>query len=126
VRSALLVPVREDDPLFVTKWRKPVCSDMLLHAFRDILGTLGITGGEGRRAPRLHDLRHTFAVDCLLRWYRDGVDVQSRLPALATFLGHVNPVSTEVYLTITAELLREANARFHRHFGASFEEEGVK
>jgi integrase len=126
VRSALLVPVREDDPLFVTKWRKPVGSEMRLNAFREILGTLGITGGEGRRAPRLHDLRHTFAVDCLLRWYRDGVDVQSRLPALATFLGHVNPESTEVYLTITAELLREANARFHWHFGASFEDEGVK
>jgi integrase len=126
VRYTLLLPVREDDPLFVTKWRKPVCSEMLLNAFRDILGTLGITGGEGRRPPRLHDLRHTFAVHRLLRWYRDGADVQSRLPALATFLGHVNPKSTEVYLTITAELLWEANARFHRHFGSLFDEAGLR
>jgi site-specific recombinase XerD len=123
MRSTLLPPVREDDRLFVTKWRKPVCSQMLLNAFRDILGTLGIAGNDGQHAPRLHDLRHAFAVRCLLRWYRDGVDVQGRLPALATFLGHVDPEATQVYLSITAELLREANARFHRHFGSSFDEE---
>jgi integrase/recombinase XerD len=96
---------------------------MLLNAFRDILGTLGISGNEGQRAPRLHDLRHAFAVRCLLRWYRDGEDVQGRLPALATFLGHVDPEATQVYLSITAELLREANVRFHRHFGSSFDKE---
>jgi integrase len=126
VRSTLLLPVRADDPLFVTKWRKTVGPEMLHNAFREILGTLGITGGEGRRAPRVHDLRHTFAVRSLLRWYRDGVNVQSRLPDLSTFLGHVSPVSTEVYLTITAELLGEANARFHRHFGSLFDEGGLR
>jgi integrase len=124
VRNTLLLPVGEEDPLFVTKWRKPVDSQMLLNAFRDILGTLAITGREGQGLPRLHDLRHTFAVLRLLRWYRDGVDVQSRLPALSTFLGHVNPRCTEVYLTITADLLREANAMFHRHFGSLLDEEG--
>jgi integrase len=74
--------------------------------------------------PRIHDLRHAFAVHRLLRWYRDGVDVQSRLPALSTFLGHANPRATEVYLTITADLLREANVRFHHHFGSQFDEAG--
>jgi site-specific recombinase XerD len=49
--------------------------------------------------------------------------VQSHLPTLATFLGHVDPEATQVYLSITAELLQEANARFHRHFGSSFDEE---
>src|SRR5439155_24453131 len=95
---------------------------MLRDVFRDILGALGITGVEGQRPPRLHDLRHSWAVNRLLRWYRDGVDVQSRLPALSTFLGHVNPQSTQVYLTITADLLREANVRFHRHFGSQIDE----
>jgi integrase len=123
VRRTLLQPVQEDDLLFVTKWRKPICPKMLLDVFRDILGRLGITGIEGQPPPRLHDVRHAFAVNRLLRWYRDGVDVQARLPALATFLGHVSPQSTEVYLTITADLLREANARFHRHFGSVFDEE---
>ena len=62
----------------------------------------------------------------LLRWYRQGVDVQSRLPLLSVFLGHINPMSTEVYLTITTELLQEANVRFHRHFGCCFDDEEVR
>jgi integrase/recombinase XerD len=74
------------------------------------------------RLCRCRHKRHTFAVHRLLRWYRERVDVQSRLPVLATFMGHVRPESTQVYLTITAELLHEANARFHRHFGCLFDE----
>jgi len=62
--------------------------------------------------PRLHDLRRSFAVRTLLRWYREGVDPNSRLMHLATFLGHVNPASTAVYLPITEELLHEADLRF--------------
>jgi integrase len=61
----------------------------------------------------VHDLRHSFAVATLLRWYREGVDPNRRLIHLATFLGHVDPNSTAVYLTITDELLREADQRFH-------------
>lgn len=65
-------------------------------------------------APRLHDLRHSFAVATLLRWYRSGVNPADRLIHLSTFLGHVHPSSTAVYLTITAELLGEASGRFER------------
>jgi integrase len=56
--------------------------------------------------------RHSFAVGCLLRWYRDGVDPSTRLHQLSTFLGHVDPTSTAVYLTITPQLLNEASRRF--------------
>ncbi len=63
-------------------------------------------------APRLHSLRHSFAVGCLLRWYRQGLDPAARLHQLSTFMGHVDPVSTAVYLTITPTLLHEANRRF--------------
>ena len=122
VRHTLLQPVRDDDPLFVTKWRKPIGYGMLGRVFRNILSTLGITGMPGQGAPRIHDMRHSFAVNRLLRWYREGLNVQSRLPLLSTFLGHSSPQSTEVYLTITADLLREANTRFHRHFGSQFDE----
>jgi site-specific recombinase XerD len=59
----------------------------------------------------------------LLRWYREGADVQSKLPMLSTFMGHIDPTSTQVYLTITAALLQEANARFHRGFGHVFDQE---
>jgi site-specific recombinase XerD len=124
VRHTLLQPVRDDDPLFVTKWRKPVGYRMLCDVFRNILGILGIRGLPGQGLPRIHDIRHSVAVNCLLRWYREGVDVQSRLPLLSTFLGHANPHATEVYLTITVDLLREANVRFHNHFGSQFDEVG--
>lgn len=68
--------------------------------------------------PRVHDLRHSFAVHRLLRWYRDGADVQAKLPLLATYLGHCSFLSTQRYLTATPELLAEASHRFHDHFGA--------
>jgi site-specific recombinase XerD len=124
-RRQVLLPVQEDDPVFTTKWRKPVYPLTLMIAFRKTLSVLGIQGTPGQGAPRLHDLRHTFAVHRLLRWYREGVDVQSRLPLLATFMGHIEPRSTEVYLTMTMELLQEANTRFHRHFGRVFDEEDL-
>jgi site-specific recombinase XerD len=122
-RRRILAPLREDDPLFVTAWRKPMEHEVLREVLQEAQPELGISGTSERRGPRLHDLRHTFAVHRLLRWYREGVDVQNRLPALATFMGHVRPESTQVYLTITTELLQEANARFHRQFGCQFDEE---
>jgi integrase len=70
---------------------------------------------EGAMPPRLHCLRHSFAVGTLLRWYRSGLNPQQRLWDLSTFMGHVHPASTAVYLTITAELLEQANQRFN-HF----------
>jgi len=76
------------------------------------MGTLDFTVPEGVSPPRMHDLRHSFAVGCLLRWYRDGLNPSTRLHHLATFLGHVDPASTAVYLTVTPGLLDEANQRF--------------
>jgi integrase len=72
--------------------------------------------------PRLHDLRHAFAVGTLLRWYRTGVDPAGRLLHLATFLGHVDPSSTAVSLTMTPELLPEANRRFERFVAPAWPE----
>jgi integrase/recombinase XerD len=71
--------------------------------------------GCARHQPRLHDLRHSFAVHRLISWYRDGADVQRLLPKLATYLGHVHISGTQRYLTLTPELLREACARFERY-----------
>jgi hypothetical protein len=67
------------------------------------------------RLCRLRHNRHSFAVGTLLRWYRTGIDPQTRLLHLSTFLGHVDPASTAVYLTITPALLTEASARFARY-----------
>jgi hypothetical protein len=66
-----------------------------------------IIRGEGPK-PRIHDIRHAFAVHRLLRWYREGVDVQKRLVLLSTFMGHISIYSTQVNLTITGSLLGEA------------------
>ncbi|MHB1527577.1 MAG: tyrosine-type recombinase/integrase [Candidatus Dormibacteria bacterium] len=64
-----------------------------------------------RRPPRLHDLRHAFAVRTVIGWYRDGLSVEERLPLLSTYLGHIGPASTYYYLTAVPELLALAIAR---------------
>lgn len=71
--------------------------------------------GRGRPIPRLHDLRHSFAVHSLTAWYREGADVQRRLPLLSTYLGHADLEGTKVYLTMTPELLHQASLRFSRY-----------
>jgi site-specific recombinase XerD len=69
-------------------------------------------------------MRHTFAVHRLLAWYRDGQDVNARLPWLATYLGHVDIRSTQVYLHATAELLEQVDQRFHRHYLEHIQSQG--
>lgn len=71
---------------------------------------------EGRR-PRVHDMRHTFAVQALIRWYREGADVQSNLPPLAMFMGHVSIVSTGHYLHFVPTMHNLASERFEAAFG---------
>lgn len=61
--------------------------------------------------PRMHDLRHTFAVNTLLGWYRDGADVAAKMPALSTYLGHTNPANTYWYFSAVPELLAYAATR---------------
>ena len=68
--------------------------------------------------PRTHDFRHGFAVNALLRWYRAGLDVQTKLPFLATYMGHVSIVSTAYYLQFVEPLASAASARFADHCGA--------
>ena len=79
---------------------------------RDVIRRAGLRSGRGRGGPRIHDIRHTFVVHRMTEWYREGVNPQSRLQHLATYLGHRNIHSTLVYLTITQELLHHASGRF--------------
>ena len=65
--------------------------------------------------PRLHDLRHTFAVHRLMEWYKEGADVQKWLPVLSVYLGHTQLAATSVYLTMTPALLEEAGRRFQNY-----------
>lgn len=82
-----------------------------------VLRRAGLKPELGRVGPRIHDLRHAFVVNRMLGWYREGINPQSRLPYLATYLGHKDINSTLVYLTVTQELLQEASERF-RAFAA--------
>jgi site-specific recombinase XerD len=93
---------------------KPITTTTATQTFHALWPRQGLKVPAGAAPPRLHCLRHSFAVGTLLRWYRSGINPQQRLLDLSTFMGHVHPTSTAVYLTITAELLDEANQRFHR------------
>jgi integrase len=99
-------------PLFSFTKRGCISAETISQTFYALVPKLGLRMAPGVSSPRVHDLRHAFAVATLLRWYREGVDPNCRLIHLSTFLGHVDPNSTAVYLTITDELLREADRRF--------------
>jgi integrase len=75
---------------------------------------IGLRKRGERRGPRLHDLRHRFAINTLLTWYRSNTDVEARLPELTTYLGHVHVRHTYWYLSAAPELLRLATLRYER------------
>lgn len=101
-----------DSPLFTFVQNRSIHPGTISQTFHSLVPRLHLKIPDGVSDPRLHDLRHSFAVGTLLRWYRSGIDPQSRLLHLSTFLGHVSPVSTAEYLTITNDLLQEAGERF--------------
>jgi integrase/recombinase XerD len=85
--------------------------------FTRLVARAGLRARSARCSPRIHDLRHTFAVQTLLDCYQAGGDVDTRLPLLSTYLGHVNPASTYWYLTGSPELLALAGQRLQRSLG---------
>jgi integrase/recombinase XerD len=88
----------------------------LQRSFRQLRKHAGIHRSDGARyQPRLHDLRHAFAVNRVVLWYEAGSDVQQLLPKLSVYLGHVSLSSTQRYLTMTPALLREACRRFEQY-----------
>ena len=108
-----LRPRRRTPSFFVSRVGTRVIHQNFHHVFLRLVRLCGIGRGLSHR-PRLHDLRHTFAVKTLRDWYRGGVDVEQRLPWLSTYLGHVSPISTYWYLTATPELLTLATERLER------------
>jgi integrase/recombinase XerD len=108
---------RRDVPaLFGTRYGQPVSRQLAENTFKRLRRRAGVTRPQtSRYQPRLHDFRHTFAVNRLVSWYRQGKDVQRLLPSLSTYLGHCDINATQRYLTMTAELLAEANLRSERY-----------
>lgn len=109
----------EDAPLLTFNGRHAVSANRISSTFQRLMPRLGFADRKGPGTPRAHDLRHSFAVGTLLRWYREGIEPGERLLYLSTFLGHVGIHSTAVYLTITSELLHEAGCRFEPYAAAT-------
>jgi integrase/recombinase XerD len=109
-------PIPADGPLLLTRQGKRPSRAGAEEAFKQLRRQAKVSRIDGSRyQPRLHDMRHTYAVTRLVRWYREGADVQRLLPQLATYLGHVHISGTQRYLTMTPELLRQASLRFERY-----------
>ena len=112
-------PHGADSPLLVCSFRglRARSGPGLGFSLRRLFRRAGIRTASGR-PPRVHDLRHTHAVQVLRRWYQAGMDVQARLPALATSMGHVSVVSTAYYLALLDPVAEAACDRFARHCAA--------
>jgi integrase len=102
----------DDDPLFTFDGRCSIHPCSASQTFHRLMVELAFPIPDGVSSPCLHSLRHSFAVGRLARWYREDIAPQARLYKLSTFMGHVDPTSTAIYLTITPQLLVEANHRF--------------
>ena len=119
IRQHLHQPRRRNQhfrSLFQTKSGGPIAAQVADASFSRLRRIAGIERRDDSYfQPRLHDLRHTFAVHRLTQWYRQNADLQRMLPALSTYLGHVDLSATQRYLTMTPELLQQANHRFERY-----------
>jgi integrase/recombinase XerD len=114
-RRERLCPRPRTPALFLSGRGSRVCHCNISSSFHELTRVAGLAPRSARCRPRLHDLRHTFAVRTVLDWYRAGVDVQERMPLLSTYLGHVSPAATYWYLSAAPELLALAGQRLEQH-----------
>lgn len=118
VRVHRRLPMSPDTPLIwnFSRGGRAYSGPRLQLCLRPLLQKCGILTLKGN-LPRIHDFRHRFAVNALLRWYRQGADMEAKLPLLATYLGHVSVVSTHYYLHWIEPLRTKASERFAHHYG---------
>ena len=100
--------------LFVSSRGNPLDGGDIHRTFYTLSRQIGLRGPFDRHGPRLHDLRHRFAVQTLIHWYQRGEDAERRLPLLSAYLGHVHVADTYWYLSAWPELMREAMVRLER------------
>jgi site-specific recombinase XerD len=105
---------KTESPFFVGRHGKPIHEWTMQGAFERLREYAGVRRSDGGW-PRLHDLRHTFAVHRLTDWYRQGADVQRLVYHLSVYLGHARLAHTQIYLTMTPDLLRQAGDLFERY-----------
>ena len=107
----------EDAYFFLAPDRGPYHRSTLYKIFRVLLHRCGIPHGGRGRGPRIHDLRATFAVHRLETWYRNGDDLNVKLPILATYLGHDSLAGTQWYLRLTPHLFPDITKGMEALFG---------
>lgn len=112
-----LVPIRATDCFFVSSRGTGLNNSIIRHAFIQISRHIGLRAPADRLGPRMHDLRHTFAVRTLTDWYRSGVDPEQRLPLLSAYLGHAKVSDTYWYLTAVPELMGVVSVRLEKFLG---------
>ena len=101
--------------LFVSSWGHRLDGADIRRTFYALSRQIGLRGPSDSHGPRLHDLRHRFATNTLVRWYRSNQDPERKLPLLSAYLGHVHVADTQWYLSGSPELMREAMRRLeHR------------
>lgn len=101
---------------FVSRWGRRIQSTCLDRMFWELSQVIGLRAQYGGHGPRLHDLRHRFAVETLLRWYRGGCDIDRQMYVLSTYLGHTEPSRTYWYLSCTPELMGAAGRLLERRW----------
>ena len=99
---------------FITEFGTRISRAWVHLGFVAISRKAGLRGPTDSFGPRLHDLRHRFSVNTLIGWLRDGADIDYKIPALSTYLGHTNPTSTYWYFSCVPELMRLAQAKMER------------
>ena len=110
-------PRPQSPAFFLSERAKRIDKTHLRKTFRTLACQTGLRDPAASRGPRLHDLRHSFSVRTLIRWYRDGVDVDRHLPRLSTWLGHSSIADTYWYLTAVPELMALAARRLDERQG---------
>jgi len=104
--------------LFVSSWGNCLDYAAIHRTFYALSRQIGLRGVADPHGPRLHDMRHRFATNTLVRWYRSNQDPQRRLPILSAYLGHVHVADTQWYLSASPELMREAMRRLEQRWEA--------
>lgn len=110
-QHARLYPRRRTPAVFIARAGTRLVYNNVNWTFHELVARAGLQPRPPSSGPRIHDLRHSFAVNTLLDAYRAGADVQARLPLLSTYLGHVDPANTYWYLSAAPELLALAGDR---------------
>ena len=119
VRAGLKLPSSPSTPLFWNKvgGGRAYSGSGISYCIKPLFDQCGIKTANGHN-PRIHDFRHSFAVNALLRWYRTGADVDAKLPQLATYLGHGSAISTHHYLHFIEPMRAAASERFAKLYGS--------